>query len=31
MSLNQLHDLGVREGAPFGFALRDERARVFRA
>jgi iron(III) transport system ATP-binding protein len=31
MSLNQLHDLGVREGAPFGFALRDERVRVFRA
>ncbi len=31
MSLNQLHDLGVREGEPFGFALRDERVRVFRA
>jgi iron(III) transport system ATP-binding protein len=31
MSLNQLHDLGVREGEPLGFALRDERVRVFRA
>jgi len=31
MSLNQLHDLGVREGEAFGFALRDERVRVFRA
>jgi iron(III) transport system ATP-binding protein len=28
-SLNQLHDLGVREGARVRFALRGERARVF--
>jgi iron(III) transport system ATP-binding protein len=28
-SLNQMHDLGVREGAPVRFAIRTERLRVF--
>jgi iron(III) transport system ATP-binding protein len=28
-SLNQMHDLGVREGAEIAFALRGDRARVF--
>jgi iron(III) transport system ATP-binding protein len=31
VSLNELHDLGVREGERLDFALRDERVRVFRA
>jgi iron(III) transport system ATP-binding protein len=30
-SLNQLHDLAIREGAEVSFALRGERARVFSA
>jgi len=30
-SLNQMHDLGLREGAEVRFALRGERARVFGA
>ena len=29
LSLNQAHELGVREGAAFPFALRGERVRVF--
>ena len=29
VSLNQMHELGVREGAPIRFALRPERLRVF--
>ncbi len=29
MSLNQLHDLGIREGADLTFALRVDRVRVF--
>ena len=29
LSLNQLHDLGVREGGDLEFALRVDRVRVF--
>ena len=29
VSLNQMHELGVREGAPLRFAIRAERMRVF--
>jgi iron(III) transport system ATP-binding protein len=29
LSLNQAHELGVKEGAAFPFALRGERVRVF--
>lgn len=29
MSLNQLHDLGIREGGDLTFALRTDRVRVF--
>jgi len=29
MSLNQLHDLGIREGGDLEFALRTDRVRVF--
>ena len=29
LSLNQLHDLGVREGGMLDFALRTDRVRIF--
>jgi iron(III) transport system ATP-binding protein len=29
VSLNQMHELGVREGEPLRFAIRAERLRVF--
>jgi hypothetical protein len=29
ISLNQLHDLGIREGGNLAFALRTDRVRVF--
>jgi iron(III) transport system ATP-binding protein len=29
LSLNQLHDLGIREGGDLEFALRVDRVRVF--